>query len=227
MARRRIGDGSPPHLLGGLLTLIAAQAEREDVLNARSTLTAMEIASQEQKKAAEVRTAAIELAHAGLLRVGRAPMGHARPGGRYAQAFTLASASEERGPARRPRLRPVVLLITADERKARELGRVLREEGVLPVAVASVEVALALLRRVGFELVIAADPDAMLPRLQTAARLAGCGPVVTLRAADGEALMPLQPASGMADEVVVHPSALRQAVATLVRSNPSPFLPHA
>lgn len=226
MARRRIGDGSPPHLLGGLLTVILAQVEHEDATAAQSTLSVWDLARHELRKTAEVRTAAIELVHAGLLRIGRAPMGHIRPGGRYVQAFIPAPASEERGPARRPRLRPVGLLITADERRARELGRVLREEGVLPVAVPTVEDALALLRHVGFELVVAVDADARLPLLQTAARQAGCGPVVTLRGADGDEPAPLQRMAGMAPERVVHPMALRQAVATMVHANAASFLPY-
>jgi hypothetical protein len=226
MARRRIGDGSPPHLLGGLLKAVLDQVEHEDAMAACRTLTAAELASHELRKIAEVRTAAIELVHAGMLRIGRAPLGRTQPGGRYAQAFMPAPASEERGPARRPRLRPVGLLITDDERRAPDLGRLLREEGVLPVAVLTVEDALVLLRHVGFEMAIAVDTDARLPLLQTAARQAGCGPVVTLRGADGDESTRLQRPAGTAAEGVVYPLALRQAVATMVHGNPPAFLPY-
>jgi hypothetical protein len=173
---------------------------------------------------AQLRASAGELVRARCVQVGRAPTTRHGDSGRYAQAFQLASERDECGPARRPRLCPVGLIVEPDSDLAARVGIVLRHVGMLPVAVASAREALALLAHLGFEVVIvdydalAAVPANFVARLRHELRQAGCGPVLLLGPeAAGSDIADDIGAAGFLPESA-DPAALRSAMGGALRS---------
>lgn len=185
MPRRRIGDGPSPSLLGQIL-LTLVEGDAGTYYGDGAAVTAAQLAGKLQMPPAQLRASAGELVRARCLHVGRAPTTRHGDSGRYAQTFSLAPESDERGPARRPRLCPVGLIVEPDAGVAARVGTALRHAGMLPVAVASAREALAVLAHLGFELVIvdhdalAAVPASYVARLREAVRQSGCGPVLLL-----------------------------------------------
>jgi ActR/RegA family two-component response regulator len=190
MPRRHIGDGPSPCLLGQILLTLTERAESTAPHSKISGATAMELAGLLGLSAAQMRTCAADLARARCVRVSRMPIERRNESGRYAQAFLLPERGAEYGPARAPRLYPAALIVEPVPVAAEKAGRALRELSMIPIAVPSSEEALALLKRLGFELVLVRVPleDAAgsvgLERLREAARQAGCGPLLVMSAND-------------------------------------------
>jgi hypothetical protein len=140
----------------------------------------------------QVRVAANELARARCLRLRRTATSRTENSGRYAQGFFLPGPTEERGPGRSPRLRPVVLLIESNQAIADAMGRVLRELGALPLGVSDLHEARRVLEHLAFELVVVGEPgdaagaaDDGASDLGPAAWAARCGPVIARGGAVG------------------------------------------
>jgi hypothetical protein len=182
-------------------------------------LTTLELAQRLGMSPITARAAAAELVRTGCLQLGRRPTALRSSGGhRYAQAFALPPAGEQQG-ARRPRLSPVGLLVGWSDVESGHLGRLMREEGAVPVAVQTPAEARALLRHWGFELLlVAAAPHGQpltlgqLGELHAAAQLAACGPLLV-----GEAAAPvaetLQLGRPPVQVAPSQPTELRRAVA--------------
>jgi hypothetical protein len=174
-------------LIGRFLTTLLAYVEQSGEQGHQSGATADDLAQRLGISGSEVRVIASELARAGCLRIGRMPNGRTRTGGRYAQSVALPPAGEQRGAARQPRMRSVGMLIEGDSAYAEQLGRTLREEGLVPVTVANTSAALMLLKTWGFELVLLDCASRQHPltaselsQLQHLVRDAGCGPLLLL-----------------------------------------------
>lgn len=187
MGRRRIGDGPSSVLMGRFLTDLLTHLEQSGGTPRHAGITADDLAQRLGITASEARVVASEFARCGCLRIGRMPNGRARNGGRYAQSVALPAAGEQHGVSREPRMRPVGLLIEPDPAQAEQLGRMLREEGVVPVGVPTTPAALMLLRTWGFELALldcATRQHSLsaseLAQLQQATRAAGCGPLLVM-----------------------------------------------
>jgi CheY-like chemotaxis protein len=96
--------------------------------------------------------------------------------------FRLAPIHDMRGPARRPRLRPIALVLEPSAACGDLIDILLRRVGLLAVQALDVSEALRLLSWIGFELVVAdARAAAESPgyaALARAVRAAGCGPLL-------------------------------------------------
>jgi hypothetical protein len=167
--------------------VLLEHSERRGERDREASVTADDLAQLLGVTASEARVIASELARSGCLRISRMPNGRARNGGRYAQSVTLPAEGEQRGFARQPRMRGVGLLIESDTMLAEQLGRMLREEGLAPVAVPNTSTALLLMRTWAFELVLLDCASRQHPligselsQVSAAAREAGCGPVVLM-----------------------------------------------
>jgi hypothetical protein len=187
VGRRRIGDGPSSVLIGRFLTTLLAHAEQTGGGGGAAGITADDLAQRLGITASEARVVASELARSGCLRIGRMPNGRSRNGGRYAQSVSTPAPGEQRGISRQPRVRAVGLMIEGDNMHAEQLGRMLREEGLVPVAVPNTCAALMLLKMWGFELVVLDCATRQHPlsaselaQVQKLAREAGCGPMLLL-----------------------------------------------
>jgi CheY-like chemotaxis protein len=170
---------------------LLAHVEQYAGSNRPAGITADDLAQRLGISASEARVIASELARSGCIRIGRMPNGRARNGGRYAQSVALPASGEQCGVSRQPRMRPVGLVIEADTVQAEQLGRMLREEGVVPVAVATTSAALMLLRSWGFELLLLDCTTRQHPlsaselsQMQKLTREARCGPLLVLGGTD-------------------------------------------
>jgi hypothetical protein len=198
MPRRHIGDGPSPCLLGQILLILAERVQSAPLSRNGAGATAGELGDLLGLSAAQVRTCTADLARARCVRVSRMPVERRNESGRYAQAFSLPSRMEERGPARASRLHPVALLIEPEPRAADRAGHVLRELSMLPMAVETIDQALTLLDHLGFDLVLVnVPPDgaaylAAMDRLRAAAAQAGCGPLLVIGDSDMALAAPLR-----------------------------------
>jgi hypothetical protein len=169
------------------LTALLEHGERNGEHSRDAGVTADDLAQRLGITPSEARVIASELARAGCLRIGRMPNGRARNGGRYAQAVALPVDGEQCGLARQPRMRWVGLLIETDTTLAEQFGRLLREEGVMPVAVPHTSAALLLLKTWAFEVILLDCASRQHPltgselsQAYGGARAAGCGPLVLM-----------------------------------------------
>lgn len=233
MGRRRIGDGPSAVLMGRFLNVLLAHVEQNGNGDRTIGITADDLAQRLGVSAGETRVMASELARSGGIRIGRMSNGRAHNGGRYAQSVALPAPGAQRGVTRQPRMRPVGLLIEADAADAEQLGRMLREESIVPIAVPTTGSALLLLKAWGFELVML-DCDTRqhplsateLTQIQQAIREAACGPLLLLGgASDLRRVTDLTMNGASRIRVVSHDrEQVRTAVAEVQRGAMSPLM---
>jgi CheY-like chemotaxis protein len=133
----------------------------------------------------ETRAALRDLLPTGTIAQQRVRLGRQRDFARWAHGFELAPVREMRGPGRRPRLCQIALLLEPNEACGDLLDVLLRGVGMLAVQVTTVQDALCLLNRIGFDLVVldasAATTPPGLSTLMHAIHAAACGPIILTR----------------------------------------------
>jgi hypothetical protein len=178
------------HELGRVMLALTAARELADARaprapkDAPAALTTLDIAHQTGLSEREARAALRELLPTGCIVRFRVRFGRQRDYARWAHGFQLAPERDVRGPGRRPRLSQMALVVEPSVVCGDLIDVLMRRTGVLAVQARSGADAQRLLRRFGFEVVLA-DADAAseapgLAALTRLARAAGCGPLLLL-----------------------------------------------